>query len=173
MSSTFSKKQIELFISHSNAIENEPFECDEESWEAWKLLRKSRDINPDVIKRAHGILLQNKPLRTKFKGEFRDQPVWIGGKKLENIVSLPNEVEEWCKMLKSKIERSTLAQMDVHIAFEEIHPFIDGNGRIGRLLFLLYRLKFGKSFLYFDVNLRHKYYEYFNGKKNLLFLKQP
>ena len=74
-------------------------------------------------------------------GELRTSPVWIGGSTLEDAVFVPPPPEEM-QVALSDLERflhqqdlPLLVQLAVaHYQFEVIHPFLDGNGRIGRLL---------------------------------------
>jgi Fic family protein len=115
-------------------------------------LKKGRTISISLIKSLHEILL--KGARHKgTPGKFRDGRVWIGekdGDPIEKAIYVPPEailVNEYMENLidylyKSK-ERPLIKAGIAHYQFEAIHPFEDGNGRIGRLLIplILYEKK--------------------------------
>jgi Fic family protein len=94
----------------------------------------------------HKVLLSHPRGRGKTPGELRRSQVWLGGARPGNAVFVPppaNEVAECLKHLERFINdepeptppliKAALA----HVQFETIHPFLDGNGRIGRLLIVL------------------------------------
>ena len=96
-----------------------------------------------LIRELHGILLRSGRGNEKLPGEFRHSQNWIGGSRPGNAVYVPpphTAVEDCMAQLErflhaeddgiSTIVRAGLA----HAQFESIHPFLDGNGRVGRLL---------------------------------------
>ncbi len=96
-----------------------------------------------LIRELHGILLRSGRGSEKLPGEFRRSQNWIGGSRPSNAVYVPpphTAVEDCMAQLErflhaeddgiSTIVRAGLA----HAQFESIHPFLDGNGRVGRLL---------------------------------------
>ena len=96
-----------------------------------------------LIRELHGILLRSGRGSEKLPGEFRRSQNWIGGSRPGNAVYVPpphTAVEDCMAQLErflhaeddgiSTIVRAGLA----HAQFESIHPFLDGNGRVGRLL---------------------------------------
>jgi Fic family protein len=113
-------------------------------------MQKGRPITAHLIKSLHGNLLKD----TRHKGilgEFRKAAVWIGEKRTDPIekaiyvppeaIHVPGYVENLLEYM-DKTDLDPLVQAGVaHYQFEAIHPFEDGNGRIGRLLIplLLYR----------------------------------
>lgn len=105
---------------------------------------KQKPIGENFIKKLHSILLNSVRGANKDRGNFRKIPVFIGkpGATIENAIFVPpnaNEIQElisnWEKYINSDEEPDILAQIAIaHYQFEAIHPFLDGNGRIGRLL---------------------------------------
>lgn len=107
-------------------------------------LLKKKPIGENFIKKLHSILLDSVRGTNKDKGNFRKIPVFIGkpGATIENAIYIPPAASElndlisnWGKFVNSVDEPDVLVQTAIaHYQFEAIHPFLDGNGRIGRLL---------------------------------------
>jgi Fic family protein len=107
---------------------------------------KSRDFNLSFIRELHSMLLE-KTRGHKKRGKFREEVVFIGGKgaTIEQATYIPPEaifIPEYMENLEQYIlantEDSLMKVAIIHYQFEAIHPFSDGNGRIGRLLIPLY-----------------------------------
>jgi Fic family protein len=108
---------------------------------------KNRKLDLSFIKTLHQILLEN-TRGHNTRGKFREKQVWIGtkGAKIEEATYIPPEpflVQEYMENLEDYIlsenyEDPLVKIAIIHYQFEAIHPFEDGNGRIGRLLIPLY-----------------------------------
>ncbi|MBI5148752.1 Fic family protein [Candidatus Pacearchaeota archaeon] len=123
------------------------------------------DITKQFILHLHEIVVQN-TLRKDIEnqiGKYRDVQVYITGTKWipPKPSELPNEIRKllfWYSKNKDKLHPVILAAY-FHVAFEGAHPFIDGNGRVGRLLmnFILYKNKY--PMINIPNSIKHKYYD--------------
>ena len=132
-----------------------------------------------LIKETHSVLLSNVRGEEKMPGEFRKSQNWIGhaGSILKNasfIPPAPDEMDICLRDLEKYIhEDSNISNLIkialIHYQFETIHPFLDGNGRMGRLLIILYLkeqglIEYPVLYLsYFFKKNRSRYYELLNN----------
>lgn len=96
-----------------------------------------------LIREIHEVLLSKGRRSTKEPGEFRLSQNWIGGTRPGNAAFVPPPPERVMECMGEienffHVERTDLPPLIraglVHVQFETIHPFLDGNGRLGRLL---------------------------------------
>ncbi len=139
-------KEVMHFLSQSNAIEDVwGQEMLIQAYEAWEYIMTKDNLNPDVVRKVHKILMLCSDLEPNEIGYYRECPVWIGGVEAPLFQRLPEKIKEWCKDM-NEIERGTDQAKEVwakvlHIAYERIHPFVDGNGRTGRIFMNWHRIK--------------------------------
>jgi len=130
-------------------------------------------VSTRLIKNTHETLLRGVRGEHKLPGEFRTSQNWIGGHSLTDAVFIPPHhllINELMGDLdgflnNDEIEVPALIRMAMaHYQFETIHPFLDGNGRIGRLMITLYLISAGileKPLLYLS--------SYFEKNKGLYY----
>lgn len=142
-----------------------------------KRLEEGMPLCLRVLREMHAILLKKGRGATKSPGEFRTSQNWIGGTRPGNarfVPPPPQRVMECMGALERFIHDDNVPLPAlvktalVHVQFETIHPFLDGNGRVGRLLiiFMLCHAKILKQpilylSLYFKVH-RDEYYHLLN-----------
>lgn len=131
-----------------------------------------------LIREIHKVLLTNARGKSKRPGEFRTSQNWIGGTRPGNarfvpappdkVIGLMGDLEKFMHNEEDKIPLLVKTAL-VHQQFETIHPFLDGNGRTGRLLITLYLCERGflkSPFLYLSLFFkqhRDLYYEKLNA----------
>lgn len=127
-----------------------------------------------LIREIHAILLKGGRGASKMPGEFRRSQNWIGGSRPGNASYVPPPPERLMECLgefekflhDDRLNLPVLIEAGLmHVQFESIHPFLDGNGRLGRLLITLLLCAKGALSepllylsLFFKIN-RSRYYE--------------
>lgn len=105
-----------------------------------------------LIKHAHKALMQSVRGAHKMPGEFRTSQNWIGGPNTTTATFIPpvhNSIQELMADIEKMVHEENNILPDllkialIHYQFETIHPFLDGNGRIGRLMITLYLVEKG------------------------------
>lgn len=171
----------DLLLYESNEVPSVPIEDVQEvsSYVAalehgLKRVTEGFPLSLHLIREMHEILLAKGRGAHKKPGEFRTSQNWIGGSRPGNATFVPPPVEHLMNCLDQfekylhLPERSYVALIDaglIHVQFETIHPFLDGNGRIGRLLITFFLIMMGdlrQPNLYLSLffkNNRTSYYE--------------
>lgn len=141
-----------------------------------KRMKDGFPLSMRLMREMHGILLSTGRGSTKLPGEFRQSQNWIGGTRPGNALFVPPPPGEVLDLM-TNLENFLHAKDDLpkivkagiaHLQFETIHPFLDGNGRLGRLLITLYLCSEGileEPLLYLSLYLkthRKTYYQLLN-----------
>lgn len=138
-------------------------------------IKSGKDISIPLLKKLHYYLLKDSRGRERDPGKLRATQNWIGppGSDISNATYIPPKVSDM-KLALKQLEKFIKKEADlpplikaglIHSQFETIHPFLDGNGRIGRLLITLFLIQSGHitrpllyPSYYFKQN-RTEYYE--------------
>lgn len=108
-------------------------------------------LSKRLIREIHGELLRGVRGQERTPGEFRRTQNWIGGSNPTNALFVPPPVElledaldDFERFLHEDLQLPILVRCALaHFQFETIHPFLDGNGRLGRLLIVFYLVERG------------------------------
>ena len=138
-----------------------------------------RPLCLNLVREIHGILLKGVRGENKARGEFRKIQNWIGppGSTLETASyvppspeNLPDYLSNWEKYCHYD-EKDRLVQLAIiHAQFEIIHPFLDGNGRVGRIIISLFLKEKGLlkyPSLYLSEYLEKNREEYYRKLRNI------
>ena len=141
------------FLRESNAIEDI---WDDESLlqaeQAWLYLRGKPRLSDAVIRKTHKILmaghiaplfpeLEPKLADKKYLGHYRDVPVYIAGRQGLPYWIIKDQLQYWILLANKPMVWEQIKEH--HVFYERIHPFIDGNGRTGRLFLNWQRVRSG------------------------------
>lgn len=154
------EKEVE-FLRESNAIEREySAKALEDSIKAWQYalngMKFSGNFGTEMILGVHRRLMTN--LNPNIAGKIRNCEVSVGGQMGMKATKVHMALGEWCKLpFKTEADIKKL-----HIKFEKIHPFEDGNGRTGRILMNWQRLRIGLPILVIRSGTeQYEYYRWF------------
>ena len=139
-------KEEEEFLRESNKIEREYSEqALKDAFKAWRYgLLNKEFISLVTILKIHRKLMSS--LEPDIAGKIRNVPVYIGGEKRDQSEGeIFTQLEDWCENWAT--EKTEQGIKKAHVVFEKIHPFCDGNGRTGRILMNLQRVKAGLPIL--------------------------
>lgn len=160
-------QDIQEIINYREALRSAHYYLDE------------RPITLNFVRELHKILLNSVRGQDKTPGEFRKDQNWIGkyGCTMEeasfvppNPLQLLDHLEAWQGYMDSKDIDFLLQTAVVHAQFELLHPFKDGNGRIGRILiplFLYQKKKLSQPMFYLSSHLEAHREEYYVRLQNI------
>lgn len=144
-----------------------------------KRLREGFPLSLRLIKEIHGVLMSGVRGGTKEPGEFRRSQNWIGGSRpgtARFVPPPPDELMNCLGALEKFIHNDPVATPALikaaltHVQFETIHPFLDGNGRLGRLLITFLLCAEGvlnEPLLYLSLYFKEHRSEYYDHLQNV------
>lgn len=148
------------FLKESNAIEGVYEELSlEDSIKAWEFCIERPKLTSAVIRQTHKILMRNQDIGFREKGAFRNADVFIGGEKVLLPCFIVPKIDAWCRQM----QHLPSGWKEMHVAYEKIHPFIDGNGRTGRIFMNWHRARLGLSTLIILELEKQEYYKWFSA----------
>ena len=134
--------------------------------------KKGLPLSLRLIREMHKRLMRGVRGSSKQPGEFRSSQNWIGGSRPSNAHFVPPPPAEMLQCLasledylhKNSLEHPLIRIGYIHVQFETIHPFLDGNGRLGRLLIALLLEAWGfldARLLYLSLHFKRNQHEYY------------
>lgn len=169
------EEELFEFVTHSNKIEGESTDeahpLFQSHLEIAKIIRAFSDLRSNIDEldkrplrpcAIHEVLMEPEPHKTP--GEYRTVDVYVGDKKMISPFFIESEMIDLRERILAGSQNQDIEEWawSIHDEFEEIHPFIDGNGRTGRLMMNNLRLLNGLPWLTIYYEERFEYYARFH-----------
>lgn len=158
------KFDIERYVAESNKIEgvNDPQEV-AQSLKAWDFLKDHKMLDLSVIQETHRVIMQN--LAPEFAGKLRTVDVRVGVHPITPHQMIRQRLSHWLLDMHNAVRPDCqdlwqCQPRQMHIRFEQIHPFRDGNGRVGRMLMWWHELRLGQKPTLIKYDERYDYYSW-------------
>jgi Fic family protein len=123
---------------------------------AWQWLAPFSRLTRTRILTTHRLITARQ--LGKEAGRTRRVNVRVGVRICPQWPAVPPLLADWLRKMQHPAQ---YAPKDMHVEFELIHPFIDGNGRVGRLLLWWHQIKVGEQPILLRAAERHTYYQWF------------
>lgn len=150
------------FLEQSNYIEGvRDSDSLDQAVRAWEYCIDQNYMSLSVMLKTHKILMLNQPLRPNEKGYFRKIDVYIGGRKALHYARIKPALNTLCLKMNTFRGMPKGVKAD-HVEYERIHPFVDGNGRTGRIFMNWYLKRFHNELWIIREEDRFNYYNWFN-----------
>lgn len=156
---------IRDYIRESNLIEDvhDPQEI-EQSVKAWEFLKDHQKLDLSVVLETHRLILKN--LKPNLAGRLRTFNVMVGHYVAPYHAQVPDMLNYWLIDMEHALSPEfrnmrEFSTVSMHIEFEKIHPFGDGNGRVGRMLMWWHETRLGLKPTLIEFDKRWNYYDWF------------
>ena len=152
-----------LLLRESNLIEgiDNPM-ADRAAAIAWQFLATKKKLSSELIRELHKMLTSTQhDLEPRHKGVWRPIQVYIGDYTPPAPAVIASMMTNWVRLYE------TWTPKEGHIKFEAIHPFVDGNGRTGRLLMWWDEQRRGQPLTELSHHNRREYYAWFTKDRRL------
>lgn len=148
-------------IHNSNLIEGfDNEQIDKQSLAAWGWLLHIPKLDNGVVCGLQKRIVKHQlDLKPEWRGRYREIDVWIGGRKGLLPAAIHPAMGKWLEGVGTPKE--------MHIEFEHIHPFVDGNGRTGRMLMWWMEIMNDQEPTSIKFEDRQRYYDWFREGKTL------
>lgn len=155
--------EVDTFLFESNKIEGVfDFHSLDDARVAWDFLIGEPELTGKAVRKTHALLMKNQPIMRHQIGKYRREPVWVGGREGTKWTRIPYETDLWIAAMNSK--EPVRDWKELHVLYENIHPFIGGNGRTGRMFMNWHRVVIcGLPLLTINSRERYEYYEWFKA----------
>jgi Fic family protein len=158
------RAKIKEFLRESNAVEGV---YSEEAFKyalmAFTYLKKYNTLTLENVLQCHKILMRK--LNKAIAGKLRTVNVYVGGDAKIDHKKVESELTKWFRNASPIANPSRFKDFkDIkrsHVDFENIHPFEDGNGRVGRIIMLWHGVKTGVWIPIIYEDTKHHYYKWF------------
>lgn len=149
-------------IRESNLIEGfDDSDFDKQGRYAWEYLSEQKELSDKVVKQVQKILtLKQSDLLPDERGYYRKVRVLVGNYEAPAPMTVPSKMAEWIQAMQ---HMENIDPKAAHVWFERIHPFVDGNGRTGRMLMWWHEIKIGREPTLILNSKKHEYYKWFGA----------
>ena len=158
-------EDVNNFLKQSNYIEGVySGEAHADAYRAWRYAFTHKDkINDVYVLMVHKLLMRR--LNPRIAGKVRTCPVYIGGqvKAFSGQAELVKKIRDHIDLYDVAPDRNSREAYAkfMHVHFENLHPFEDGNGRVGRILYNIHRINLGLPIHVIHESERADYYAWF------------
>lgn len=152
------------YIRESNLIEGiDSEQADKDCLLAWERMQSYDTMTHYSLMLMHRMITHSQPdLSPSEKGNYRRIQVYVGKHVPPAAHMVPSLMMDYLSTFEA------MDPIEAHVRFETIHPFVDGNGRTGRMLLWWHQLKVGQEpTLFFNDEKQVKYYPLFSGDRKL------
>jgi Fic family protein len=148
------------WIRESNLIEDidDPI-ADTDAFDAWRKFTEGGLTRRSLLGLHWDIMYRRNP---RIAGDYRRYNVRVAYHVAPDFKKVPNLMVKWFNEFGDARTSETIRA--AHLVFERIHPFADGNGRVGRMIMNYQRIASGLEILVLYAAQRREYYEWFNEK---------